>query len=206
MAETRRNSDQIPPRVGKGRFHTFEQVQEQAAKVENTQQEKTQNQAVEASEVKAQPDPDVIEQNHVFSQEGPTQGQVGQGFVKDGMFKEDQPIFPGGPLMSEVHSWQKQIADQGMGHRLFVTQVAPDFIVIWRTLSRTEYKEIVAVPNTDPLQREEMICEQCVLWPRDFNYAVMAQGLAGVPSLIAEQIMTASGFDRAIGYQPLFSM
>ena len=40
MAETRRNSDQIPPRVGKGRFHTFEQVQEQAAKVENTQQER----------------------------------------------------------------------------------------------------------------------------------------------------------------------
>lgn len=124
--------------------------------------------------------------------------------VKAEHYEEDEPIFPGGPLMSEVKSWEKQAKDRGQAHNIFATTVSKDSIVIWRTLTRVEYKDIVSVPDTDPMQREEMICEQVVLWPKPFNYAVMSKGLAGVPALVAEQCMNASGFSREIGYQPLF--
>ena len=125
-------------------------------------------------------------------------------FVKAEHYADDVPIFPGGPLMSEVKSWEKQAKDRGEAHNIFVTPVSKNMTVIWRTLTRVEYKDIVSTPDTDPMQREEMICEQVVLWPKPFNYSVMSKGLAGVPALIAEQVMNASGFSREIGYQPLF--
>lgn len=101
----------------------------------------------------------------------------------------DKPIFPGGPMASEVESWKKQYAE------VYLTEVAYDFFV-WRPLNRYEYKHLMAIPDIDPLQREELICEQCVLWPKEFSFDQIANGKAGIPALLAEQIMQASGFDR----------
>lgn len=56
------------------------------------------------------------------------------------------------------------------------------------------------MPNTDPLQREEIICETCVLLPENYNYEAMARDKAGAPALLAEQIMQASGFIE--NYEP----
>lgn len=158
-----------------------------------------------------QSDPEVarvIEQNHKldYDEERPefTREVNMEPFIKAERFKDDEPIFPGGPLLSQVKSWYTMTQKQGMGHNVYITPYSKDLIVIWRTLSRSEYKEITSMKNTDPLQREEMICEQCVLWPQPFHYVVQAKGLAGIPSLIATHIMIASGFDRSVGFQPLF--
>lgn len=116
-----------------------------------------------------------------------------------GQPKQDRPLFEGGPLMSQVQSWKKQFgAVDSEGNviqegEIYLTQIGEDRFV-WRPLNRYEYKEILALPNTDPLQREEIICQTCVLWPEGYNYEMMARGKAGIPALLAEQIMEASGF------------
>lgn len=147
----------------------------------------------------------MLEQHHQEHLESQVPNELQQNpYIKAEHYEEDDPIFPGGPLYSELQAWKKQASDRGDGHDVYITQLSPNFAVIWRSLSRIEYKEIVSIPDTNPLQREEMICEQCVLWPQPFNYAVQSKGLAGVPSLVAEQIMAASGFSHNITYQPLF--
>lgn len=120
-----------------------------------------------------------------------------------GQPKQDRPLFEGGPLISQVQSWKKQfgVTDQEgnviQEGEIYLTQIGEDRFV-WRPLNRYEYKEILALPNTDPLQREEIICQTCVLWPEGYNYETMARGKAGIPALLAEQIMEASGFTNQL--------
>jgi len=102
----------------------------------------------------------------------------------------DGAIFPGGPLRSQIDSWKKQ------HNEVYMTEIGEE-VYIWRPLNRFEYKTIVALKNTDPLQREELICEQCVLYPLEYDISAMANGKAGVPALLAESIMEASGFTRS---------
>lgn len=108
---------------------------------------------------------------------------------------EDEELWPGGPLVSHVVSWKKQFGEGNV----FLSEIAGSMYV-WRTINRYEYKAIVSVPNTDPLMREEMIAETCVLWhpasPAPFSYDNQATQKAGVPARLAELIMEASGFDR----------
>lgn len=101
----------------------------------------------------------------------------------------DEEIFSGGPMQSELNSWKKQFVE------VYLTELGLEAF-IWRPLNRYEYKKITSVPNTDPLMREEMICEQCVLWPYNYTFDEMANGKAGVPALLAESIMEVSGFSR----------
>jgi len=124
---------------------------------------------------------------------------------KEKIERNDGPIFPGGPLKSQIDSWKKQFAitdEEGniiKEGEIYVSKIGNDYYV-WRTLNRYEYKQIVNLPNTDPLQREEIICETCVLWPMGYNYEKMAKDKAGVPALLAQQIMEASGFVE--NYEP----
>jgi hypothetical protein len=111
-----------------------------------------------------------------------------------GQFLRDEPIFPGGPARSEVNAWKKQFEQDG--HSVHLSDLGDNEIFIWRTLSRTEYREIMALPNTDPLQREEIICEVCVLFPANYNFSSMASRKAGIPAVLAEQIMHESGFKK----------
>ena len=110
----------------------------------------------------------------------------------------DKPIFPGGPLMSQINSWKKQY----MGYDVYVTQVAEQYFV-FRTLNRFEYKQIVGLQNTDPLMREEIICETCTLWPSNYKWDVMATGKAGLPSTYSQIIMEKSGFTKDFAIQVL---
>ena len=113
--------------------------------------------------------------------------QDGNGFI------EEDVVFPGGPLRTEVASWKKQFEING--HTVNLSEIG-DELFIWRTLNRVEYREIMAIPNTDPLQREEIICEVCVLYPYDYNFKSMSERKAGVPALLAEQIMKESAFSK----------
>ena len=110
-----------------------------------------------------------------------------------GAFLREEALFPGGPSRSEVMSWKKQFEQDG--HTVNLHPVGEETF-IWRSLSRTEYREIMALPNTDPIQREEIICEVCTLFPYEYNFTSMANRKAGVPAVLAEAIMKESGFAK----------
>jgi hypothetical protein len=102
----------------------------------------------------------------------------------------EEELLPG-LYQSDVDSWKKQFGD------VWVADVKGDQFV-YRFLERYEYKEIVSVPNADPLMREEMICEYCVLYPQGYDFATMANKKAGIPAVLSELIMEHSGFTREV--------
>lgn len=105
-------------------------------------------------------------------------------------FARDKQAFPGGPRESEISAWKKQFG------KVFATELETGEWYIWRTLNRFEYKEVMSIPNTNELTREEMICEVCVLFPHEYSYETMVNDKGGVPSMLSEQIMQKSGFTR----------
>jgi len=100
----------------------------------------------------------------------------------------DDELFPGGPLMTEFMAWQKDFPD------MYIVDDLPDGnVYIYRTITRYEYKQLQALPNTDPLQREELIIDRCMLYPV-ITYEDMSSAMAGVISILAQHILTSSGF------------
>ena len=110
----------------------------------------------------------------------------------------DRPIFVGGPLQSQIDSWKKQY----IGYMIYVTEIAGEYFV-FRTLNRFEYKQIVSLQNTDPLMREEIICETCSIWPEHYKWDTIAVGKAGIPSTFSQIIMEKSGFTKDYSIQVL---
>lgn len=102
----------------------------------------------------------------------------------------EEELLPG-LYQSDVDSWKKQFSD------VWVADIKGEQFV-YRSLERYEYKEIVSVPNADPLMREEMICEYCVLYPVGYDFAKMANKKAGIPAVLSELIMEHSGFTRDV--------
>lgn len=99
-----------------------------------------------------------------------------------------QEIFPGGPTIDVLESWKKQYSDCG----IFQITIQ-DIPFIIRTINRFEYKQIVGLQNLDALQREEIICNTCTLWPI-LDYDAIATEKGGIPSTLAAIIMNKSGF------------
>lgn len=66
-----------------------------------------------------------------------------------------------------------------------------DVVFVWRPINRKEYREIVVDAGNGPLDREEAICQLCVLWPKGYNFS---DGKAGYAALLSQNIMDESGF------------
>jgi len=111
---------------------------------------------------------------------------------------DDQEIWTDGPSAGQVKEWKKIYGD------VYVTSITYDKHVAWRCLNRAEYKQIVKkmeqlvqggqlTTAEANLWNEETIAETCMLFPVfDKNKAVGF--MAGVPSLIAQEVLEASGF------------
>ena len=110
----------------------------------------------------------------------------------------DDVLFPGGPTKSDIQLWKKEWE----GYDIYVTEILNETFV-FRTLNRFEYKQIVAIENIDALYREEIICTTCVLWPRNYDFKVMAGEDGGYPSTLAQIIMENSGFTKEYGIEVL---
>lgn len=119
-------------------------------------------------------------------------------FEENPIDDNDYQVYENGPYKSQVDIWKKQY---GEGHVLHTLIVEKHFI--FRTLNRFEYKQIIAMPNTDALMREEIICSTCVLHPRNYNFKTMAANEAGYPSTLAKIIMESSGFTSEYGIEIL---
>lgn len=131
-----------------------------------------------------------------YHEEQPQQNFTSQEEYFEGEYtpvdEHDERLWPGGPLKSEVESWKRQYSDIYLAD-----DIDPNQVFIYRTINRYEYKAIVAALNTDPLMREEMICEQCVLFPYEYSYGIMSNGNAGNVTTLSEQILITSGFTKA---------
>jgi hypothetical protein len=111
---------------------------------------------------------------------------------------DEELIWPGGPTARMIKDWKQEFGD------VYVTSITYDKHIAWRTLTRLEYKNLVrkmeqlieagqlssAEAN---MWNEEAIAEICVLYPAYDKQSIVGE-LAGLPSLIAQEVLEASGF------------
>jgi hypothetical protein len=111
---------------------------------------------------------------------------------------DDEEIWDNGPTAGMIKAWKALHGD------VYVTSLTFDKHVVWRTLARNEYKQLVkkmeqlvqagqlstAEAN---LWNEEAITEICILFP-DYTKVSLADDMAGIPSLLSQEILEASGF------------
>jgi hypothetical protein len=111
---------------------------------------------------------------------------------------DDEEIWPDGPTAGLIKSWKQEYGE------VYVTSLSFDKHIVWRTLSRMEYKQLVkrmeqlvqagqlssAEAN---MWNEEAISEICILYPA-FDKQMLGNEMAGMPSLIAQEVLEASGF------------
>lgn len=109
-----------------------------------------------------------------------------------------QEIWDGGPNAKKIKEWKEIYGD------IYVTSLSFDKHIVWRVLSRLEYKNLVkkmeqlvqagqlssAEAN---MWNEESISELCILYPQ-YDRNNTAGIMAGVPSLISQEVLEASGF------------
>lgn len=62
-------------------------------------------------------------------------------------------------------------------------------IYIYKLLNRKSYKNLISNPNLSQIEKEDEVCKECILWPRDFNPDDYD---AGMPTYLYEQIMENS--------------
>lgn len=108
---------------------------------------------------------------------------------------QDAPIYPGGPTYRQIEEWKARYG------RVYFTNFGTDEqpeIYIWRTLSRLEFKELAktggAGKQGDGMWKEERLIEKCVLWPSLSGPVAINSLRAGIPTVLADQIMERSGF------------
>lgn len=111
---------------------------------------------------------------------------------------DSEEIWEGGPTAGDIKKWKSMFGD------VYVTSVTFDKHIVWRTLNRNEYKQLVkkmeqlvqagqlstAEAN---LWNEEAITEICLLYPA-YDKIALSNEMAGLPSLLSQEILEASGF------------
>jgi len=111
---------------------------------------------------------------------------------------DEELIWPGGPTAGQIKIWKQEHGD------VYVTSITYDKHIAWRTLNRLEYKNLMkkmsqlvqAGQLTEAeasLWNEEAISEICILYPA-FDKQSLVSEMAGLPSLIAQEVLEASGF------------
>lgn len=109
----------------------------------------------------------------------------------------EEELWPGGPNFAQINAWKKEHGD------VYVTSVTPTHHIVWRTITRFEYRRLVKLLEQKLAQgqsqgeanmdNEESIAEMCILYP-PYSRQNGAADLAGVASTISQQVMEASAF------------
>lgn len=111
---------------------------------------------------------------------------------------DDQIIFENGPTAGQIKSWKKTHGE------VYVTSISFDKHIVWRVLTRLEYKQLVKkmeqlvaagqLSNAEAnMWNEEAISELCILFP-SYDKNSLTSEMAGLPSLISQEVLEASGF------------
>ena len=128
----------------------------------------------------------------------PEEGVDEDEFVAIENMPDDAELWLGGPKIAEIKAWKQQYEN------VYVTSITFEKHVVWRTLNRAEYKahmrnmEKLVDSGTlsqtaAGLYNEEAIAELCILFPK-YDRKNSGNEMAGVPSIIAQEVMEASGF------------
>lgn len=84
---------------------------------------------------------------------------------------------------------------------VFIKQIDND-VFIYRSLGRSEYKRLLMEEDIDPYTKQDIICEVCTLWPKDFDFSSCN---AGLPSVLHKEIITNSYLDSLESRQNVLS-
>ena len=105
-------------------------------------------------------------------------------------------VWTGGPTAGKVLEWMEE-------HKhVYVTSISFEDHIAWRPLKRSEYAKIsgrIEIEAEDKgeielqMLNEELVCRTCVLFP-DYSKIDFDDLLAGVPTLVSQQILERSGF------------
>lgn len=112
--------------------------------------------------------------------------------------QDDVVIFDNGPTAGQIKAWKKEYGE------VYVTSISFDKHIVWRVLSRIEYKQLVKkmeqmmqagqVSSAEAnMWNEEAIAELCILFP-SYDKRALTEEMAGLPSLISQEVLEASGF------------
>lgn len=71
---------------------------------------------------------------------------------------------------------------------IFFAEIGDD-IFIYKALGRKKYKDIILNPELAEIEKEDVICQECILYPEDFDVDEVE---AGIPSELYAQILTNS--------------
>lgn len=74
---------------------------------------------------------------------------------------------------------------------VFIYQIE-GYIFIYRPLGRGEFKRLIQDETFNDMQKEEIICQACTLWPEDFDFEDCE---AGVPTSLSKIIIKNSYLD-----------
>ena len=115
-------------------------------------------------------------------------------------YKRDpnEEVWEDGPTFGQVNALKEEHGD------IYVTEYSPGKYVMWRTLTRFEYRRLVKnleqalstgqVSQAEAnMNNEEAIAEMCIVWP-GYSRSAPAESMAGLASTIAQQVMEASAF------------
>lgn len=111
---------------------------------------------------------------------------------------DTEEYWSGGPTGAQVKEWKSVYGD------IYVTSVTPDNHIVWRTLTRFEYRRLVKSLDQQSssgqvtqaeanLNNEESIAETVILFP-EYQRDKIGTYMAGIASLISQEAMEASGF------------
>lgn len=77
-------------------------------------------------------------------------------------------------------------------HRNVFVQKIENEIFIYRSLGRAEYKKILSDEQFNDMEKEELICQICTLYPENYDFENCD---AGIPTVLAKNIIRNSYLD-----------
>lgn len=80
---------------------------------------------------------------------------------------------------------------QKLHRNVFIHQIE-DEVFLYRSLGRSEYKKMIEDDRFDPMAKEELICQVCVLFPEEYDFEECS---AGVPTVLSKAIIKNSFLD-----------
>lgn len=151
----------------------------------------------DTAEVFAITDNPTIEQQVISTQEDDLYEDPAQATSVE-QLADDVIIFENGPTAGQIKAWKKEFGE------VYVTSISFDKHIVWRVLSRIEYKQLVKKmeqmmqagqmsSSEANMWNEEAISELCILFP-SYDKRALTEEMAGLPSLIAQEVLEASGF------------
>lgn len=111
---------------------------------------------------------------------------------------DEEILWEDGPTAGMIKEWKTSY------NEVYVTSITYEKHIVWRVLNRSEYKQIVKkmeqliqggqlTSAEANMWNEETISELCILFPK-YDKKALSGSMAGMPSLIAQEVLEASGF------------